>query len=116
MFPVMKEIFCGPDRTRALQMAQPYLEQKYQTYMTWGQDTVLPVGESFALPFERLNAQRFIIGSPDDCLQQLLPWRDELGLNYFVLRTHWSGMPVETALDSMELLSREVIPVLRQAA
>ena len=116
VLPAIKEVFCGPDRTRALAMAKPYLEQKYRTYAAWGQDRALPSGESFDLPFDRLAAHRFVIGSPDECLRQLLPWRDELGVNYLIIRTHWSEMPVEAALQSMELLSREVIPTLRQAA
>jgi alkanesulfonate monooxygenase SsuD/methylene tetrahydromethanopterin reductase-like flavin-dependent oxidoreductase (luciferase family) len=55
-----------------------------------------------------------VIGTPDDCLRQLLGWRDELGVDHFIFRPFWSGMPVETALESMELLSREVVPALRE--
>jgi alkanesulfonate monooxygenase SsuD/methylene tetrahydromethanopterin reductase-like flavin-dependent oxidoreductase (luciferase family) len=45
-------------------------------------------------------------GTPDDCLDQLLSWRDDLGVDHFIFRTFWSGMPVETALKSMDLLSQ----------
>jgi hypothetical protein len=31
-----------------------------------------------------------------------------------VLRTHWSGMPVEHALASMRLISDELLPALRR--
>ena len=67
-------------------------------------------GETFDLPFERLVQDRFVIGTPDDCLHQLLSWRDDLGVDHFIFRPFWSGMPVETALESMDLLSREVRP------
>ena len=70
--------------------------------------------ETFDLPFERLLQDRFVIGTPDDCVDQLLGWRDDLGVNHFIFRPFWSGMPVETALESMDLLSREVLPALRQ--
>lgn len=111
--PAMREIFCAPTRAAAVTLVRPHLGEKYRAYAAWGQDRALPRGESFALPFEHLETGRFVIGSPDDCVRQLLPWRDELGVDHFVLRTHWSGMPVEMALRSMELLSREVLPALR---
>ena len=113
--PAVKEIFCARDRATAIEIARPYLAKKYQEYASWGQDKVLPGHESFDVPFAELEEGRFIIGSPEDCIRQLLPWRQELGIDHFVLRTTWSGMPVNQALKSMRLLSDEVLPVLRQA-
>lgn len=113
--PATKEIFCAADRATALEMAQPYLAKKYQVYANWGQDKALPGEESFDVPFAELEEGRFIIGSPEDCIRQLLPWREELGVDHFVLRTTWSGMPVNDALSSMRLLTDEVLPVLRKA-
>lgn len=114
--PLIREVFCARDRAAALELARPYLDNKYRVYTHWGQDKALPAGESFAVPFEALEGERFVLGSPDDCLRALLPWREQLGVNHFIFRTHWSGMPVGSALHSMDLLSREVIPVLRRAA
>ena len=112
--PALREIFCAPSRQLAEERAGPYLGAKYEAYARWGQDRVLPGKDSFVVPFSELQEDRFIVGSPDDCLKQLLAWRDELGVNHFVLRTDWAGMPAEVALESIRLLSREVIPVLRQ--
>jgi len=111
--PAIREIFCAKDRATALELAAPYLGAKYKVYAGWGQDKALPGNVSFAIPFEQLAADRFVIGSPQDCLDQLLPWRDELGIDHFVFRTHWAGMPVESALQSINLLTAEVVPVLR---
>lgn len=113
--PAVKEIFCGPDRATALEMARPHLENKYKVYANWGQDKVLPGTESFDIPFAELEEDRFVIGSPDECLTRLLPWREQLGVDHFILRTHWSGMPLEDTLTSMRLLSDEVLPELRRA-
>jgi alkanesulfonate monooxygenase SsuD/methylene tetrahydromethanopterin reductase-like flavin-dependent oxidoreductase (luciferase family) len=112
--PAIKEVVCGPTRERALEMARPYLTVKYEAYRAWGQDAALPAGETFDLPFERLLQERFVIGTPDDCLLELLGWRDRLGVDHFIFRPFWSGMPVEAALESMDLLSRDVIPALRE--
>jgi len=111
--PAMREIYCAPSRAAAMELAQPYLSNKYKLYTEWGQDKALPGNESFNVPFSDLERDRFIIGSPDECLEQLLPWRDKLGVNYFILRTDWMGMPPEVALKSINLLNSEVLPVLR---
>jgi alkanesulfonate monooxygenase SsuD/methylene tetrahydromethanopterin reductase-like flavin-dependent oxidoreductase (luciferase family) len=111
--PLLREVFCAPTRAEAIEQAQPYLAHKYEVYSSWGQDKVMPVEESFTMPYEELERSRFIVGSPEDCIEQLLPWRDELGVNHFNFRTNWAGMPIESALSSVDLLSREVIPALR---
>ncbi|MFC4002945.1 LLM class flavin-dependent oxidoreductase [Prauserella oleivorans] len=113
--PAMREIFCAKDRATAIELAGPYLVGKYRTYARWGQDRVMPDRESFDMPYEDLARQRFVVGSPEDCVRALLPWRDELGADHLILRTHWAGMPVEHALRSVELLSKEVLPALRAA-
>jgi alkanesulfonate monooxygenase SsuD/methylene tetrahydromethanopterin reductase-like flavin-dependent oxidoreductase (luciferase family) len=112
--PAIKEVVCAGTRERAVEIARPYLTAKYEAYRAWGQDAALPPDETFDLPFERLRQERFVIGTPDDCLDQLLSWRDDLGVDHFIFRPFWSGMPVETALESMDLLSHEVVPTLRQ--
>jgi alkanesulfonate monooxygenase SsuD/methylene tetrahydromethanopterin reductase-like flavin-dependent oxidoreductase (luciferase family) len=112
-FPAIKEIACAPTREAALELARPYLSVKYEAYRAWGQDAALPDDETFDLPFDRLLEERFVIGTPDDCLRELTRWRDELGVDHFIFRPFWSGMPVDDALASMQLISDEVVPALR---
>lgn len=112
--PVMREIFCAKDRASAVEQAAPYLAEKYRTYAKWGQDKVMPESESFDIAYDELAQERFIVGAPDDCLEALLPWRDEVGADAFIFRTHWAGMPMESARDSIALLAKEVVPVLRK--
>ncbi|WP_406690030.1 LLM class flavin-dependent oxidoreductase [Saccharopolyspora sp. ID03-671] len=113
--PLMREIYCAPTRERALELARPHLARKYQVYADWGQDKVMPDRESFRTDYAELADDRFIVGSPQDCVDALLPWRDSLGVNHFILRTDWAGMPVEDALSSLHLLATEVAPALRSS-
>jgi alkanesulfonate monooxygenase SsuD/methylene tetrahydromethanopterin reductase-like flavin-dependent oxidoreductase (luciferase family) len=73
----------------------------------------MPEAEDFTRPVTELGSDRFIIGSADECFEVLRPWRDEMGVNHFIFRTHWSGMPTDVALESMKILSDEVIPRLK---
>ena len=110
--PLMREVFCADTREEAFARARPHLEGKYAVYADWGQDRVLPGQESFRMGFEALADDRFVIGNPDDCVAALSGWLD-LGIDHFVLRTDWPGMPVEHARRSVELLAREVAGALR---
>jgi alkanesulfonate monooxygenase SsuD/methylene tetrahydromethanopterin reductase-like flavin-dependent oxidoreductase (luciferase family) len=111
--PILREIFCARDRAAALQVAGPVLASKYGAYARWGQDGALPAEETFQRPFDELAKDRFFLGSPDECFTQLRAFVEQAGVNYFLLRTHWSGLPLSAALQSMRLLSDEVLPALR---
>jgi alkanesulfonate monooxygenase SsuD/methylene tetrahydromethanopterin reductase-like flavin-dependent oxidoreductase (luciferase family) len=76
----------------------PYLVQKYRDYAKWGQDKVMPDNEDFTRSLDELIEGRFIIGSPEDCYNQLKPYWEEFGVNHLIVRTHWAGMPLSTAL------------------
>ncbi|WP_432557608.1 LLM class flavin-dependent oxidoreductase [Granulicoccus sp. GXG6511] len=109
--PLMREVFCGPDRETALRRAEPFLAAKYKTYADWGQNKVMPDRDAFDAAYAQLADQRFIVGSPADCVAALRPWL-ELGVTELILRTHWAGMPIEHAVESIRLLSTEVLPSL----
>jgi len=71
-------------------------------------------GESLQQPFEELAKERFVIGSPEECYEQLRPYWEELGVTHFVFRTHFIGMPISHALHSMRMISGELLPALRK--
>jgi alkanesulfonate monooxygenase SsuD/methylene tetrahydromethanopterin reductase-like flavin-dependent oxidoreductase (luciferase family) len=86
VLPYLREIYCAKDTATALEMAGPYLAEKYQTYAQWGQEGY----------------------------EQLRPSWEEAGANFLIFRTHWSGMPVGHALASMRLISDELLPALHR--
>ena len=112
--PVIKEIFCARNRAAAVELAGPYLLGKYRDYAKWGQDEAMPEDESFDKEFDELIEGRFILGSPEECYEQLEPYWQELGVNHMIFRTHWAGMPLETALGSMKLISEALLPELKK--
>jgi alkanesulfonate monooxygenase SsuD/methylene tetrahydromethanopterin reductase-like flavin-dependent oxidoreductase (luciferase family) len=114
VLPFFKEVFSARDRKAALELAGPYLAGKYRAYASWGQDAVMPAGETFSQPFDDLLRDRFVLGSPEECYEQLRPCWEQAGSNFLFIRTHWSGMPVEHALSSMRLISDELVPALRR--
>jgi len=116
VLPCAKEIFCAKDRKTALETAGPYLAGKYKDYAKWGQDKVMPKGETFNQSFEDLLGDRFVLGSPQECFEQLSPMLKRTKANHLIFRTHWAGLPLAAALSSMRLISTELMPELRRIA
>jgi alkanesulfonate monooxygenase SsuD/methylene tetrahydromethanopterin reductase-like flavin-dependent oxidoreductase (luciferase family) len=112
--PCVREIICARGRKEALELAGPYLAAKYEAYLSWGQDDAMPKGDSLNQPLEQLIADRFIVGSPEDCYRQLEPYWKQAGVNHLILRAHWAGMPLAAALLSMRMISTELLPALRK--
>ncbi len=112
--PCVREIVCARNRKEALDLAAPYLTAKYQAYTQWGQDEAMPGGDSINQPLEELIRDRFIIGSPEDCYRQLEPYWKQAQVNHLIFRAHWAGMPLGSALQSMRMISDELLPALRK--
>ena len=110
--PVIREVVCAATQERAKELADRYLGPKYRAYAAWGQADALPQGESFDLPFEALADQRFVVGTPERCFEQLAEWRTLVGVTHLIVRAHWAGMPEVEAAQSLQLLSSEVLPAL----
>jgi alkanesulfonate monooxygenase SsuD/methylene tetrahydromethanopterin reductase-like flavin-dependent oxidoreductase (luciferase family) len=112
--PCRREIFCAKDRRTALEMVGPHLGAKYKLYYQWGQDKAMPADDQLDKTFDELTRDRFILGSPEECYEQLRPYWERLGVNHFVFRTHFNGMPLSHALHSMRMISTELLPALRK--
>jgi alkanesulfonate monooxygenase SsuD/methylene tetrahydromethanopterin reductase-like flavin-dependent oxidoreductase (luciferase family) len=110
--PMGRELYCAPTREQALEEAGRYLYDKYQTYATWEQDRVLPGAPSFRIAFAELARDRFIVGSPAECAEDLRRYA-RLGIGQIHLRMSWPGMPAALSRRSLELFAAEVIPGLR---
>jgi len=112
--PIFKE--CSVARTRevALRQAEPHLLQKYKAYADWGLDKPMPKEERLAVPYEELVRDRFIIGTPEECREEIQRYQRALGVNYFLLRPQWPGMPQKLVLDQIGLLGQHVFPPLRR--
>jgi alkanesulfonate monooxygenase SsuD/methylene tetrahydromethanopterin reductase-like flavin-dependent oxidoreductase (luciferase family) len=83
------------------------------TYIQWPHPMVKrPPG---TLTIQRLAEERFILGTPAQCIEQIERFRQRLGLTHLICRLSFPGVPREASLASMERFTREVMPALRQA-
>lgn len=111
--PMMRELYIAHDRETAYIESEPYLAPKYQAYAAWGQDKALPGEENFNSPYRELAKDRFLLGSPDEVVEEIRRYEAELDANYLIFRMQWPGMEQRQVLRQIELLGKEVIPRIK---
>ncbi len=113
VLPMMRELYVAKDRETAYLESEPYLAPKYEAYAAWGQDKALPGEESFTIPYQELARDRFLLGSPDQVVEEIRRYERELGVNYLIFRMQWPGLGQEQVLRQIDLMRREVLPYLK---
>ncbi|MDA0733107.1 MAG: LLM class flavin-dependent oxidoreductase [Chloroflexi bacterium] len=111
--PMMRELYIAEDRETAYVESEPYLAPKYQAYAAWGQDKALPGEESFSIPYQELAKDRFLLGSPEEVVQEIRRYEKELDANCLIFRMQWPGMAQAQVLRQIELLGKAVIPRIK---
>ncbi|MBV8888293.1 MAG: LLM class flavin-dependent oxidoreductase [Alphaproteobacteria bacterium] len=108
--PIALELQVAATREEAVATAQPFLAAKYAAYAAWGQDKVLPGEESFRVGFDELARDRFILGNPEDVIEQIEDRVRRLESNYILFRAGWPGMESWKVLRVIEVMGRDVLP------
>ena len=97
-FPITVECYVGARHATAHEECREPLEYKYNAYESWGmKDRITPVFEDFA-------RDRFIIGDKVSVKEEIARYRELLGVDHFIMRCQWPGLPQEQVLNSIRRL------------
>jgi alkanesulfonate monooxygenase SsuD/methylene tetrahydromethanopterin reductase-like flavin-dependent oxidoreductase (luciferase family) len=108
------EVVCAPNESTAIRWAAPFLLEKYAAYLAWGIPGItLDPKAGPEEQLRRLAANRFAVGSPSQVIDALLA-QHRAGVTHATMRVSWPGMAQKDILESIELLGREVLPVVRR--
>jgi probable F420-dependent oxidoreductase len=81
------------------------------TYFRWPHPVVKrPPG---TLTIQGLAQDRFILGRPAQCIEQIERFRQELGLTHLICRLSFPGVSREASTAAVERFAHDVMPVLR---
>ncbi len=108
---VSRELIVAPTRDEAIRIAEPALHERYRVYTRQGQDEQLPPGDRFQAVFDELAKDRFILGSPEECVAEIKRY-EALGFNYFIMGHHPLDLDDEAAMRILRLFGEEVLPRL----
>lgn len=109
-FPMSRELYCATTTEKAYRVAGPFLHRRYAVRDTWKQEDAFASSRPEDLP--ELARDRFVIGDPDACEAEIRRYQ-ELGIDRIHFRMMWPGMPLDVALEGLELFASEVIPRFR---
>jgi alkanesulfonate monooxygenase SsuD/methylene tetrahydromethanopterin reductase-like flavin-dependent oxidoreductase (luciferase family) len=97
-FPITAECYVGASHATAHEECRGPLEYKYNAYAAWGLEA------RAAVPFEDFARDRFIIGDKVSVAEEIARYRELLGVDHFIMRCQWPGLPQERALGSIQRL------------
>lgn len=107
-----RDAYCAKDWKSAIDTVRPALEPFYADRARLGHDRDLPQGDSLTGSLEDIVRGRLIIGSPQDCAEEIEKYR-ELGIETITLRMRWEGMTQAQGMDSVRLMASEVLSRFR---
>ena len=115
----MIEVYCHRDGDEARRRARPHLLTKYAAYAEWGlTGSAGAAAEASATiddeaAFAVLAEDRFIIGTPDEVVEQLVAQHRHLTMTHLAMRVAWPGSDASDAIECIEVLGTEVLPAVR---
>jgi alkanesulfonate monooxygenase SsuD/methylene tetrahydromethanopterin reductase-like flavin-dependent oxidoreductase (luciferase family) len=111
VFPIRREAFVAETDAEARRIAVIYLKRMLAFYEAWGQYDIMPEANKKDRDFdEDAIPDTYLVGTPERVADIISQYRHELGVNHFVLRVRWPGMPHREVMKSLDLLGSKVIP------
>lgn len=107
--PLMREAVIAETHEEAVELGREYLYSSYRDEYSGEFSHPLLDPEDVA-DFERLAEERFLVGTPNEVVEQIETMRERIPLDHLALRFHHTGMDHETVLEQIELFGDEVIP------
>jgi alkanesulfonate monooxygenase SsuD/methylene tetrahydromethanopterin reductase-like flavin-dependent oxidoreductase (luciferase family) len=114
---VLRECWIAPSTEQALEEYAENVMTSHRFYFQAGgysplaDPWIAELNSIDEFTYEKVAADRFIVGSPEHCISEIERWHEELGCDYFVLRfRHPAGPDHGKALASMKLFGETVIP------
>jgi probable F420-dependent oxidoreductase len=114
---VMRDTWVAESREEARRVYGPEVVTAYQYYFAGGQFRLFEgIARSADISFDSLHRLgRFVLGTPDECVEILGRWREAVGADYFILRfrqAHSGGPPHAATMRAIEMFGAKVLPQL----
>ncbi len=98
-FPIARECYVGSDNASAWEECRAAMEYKYAAYKVWGMTSPLD-----GMDFADFAKDRFIIGDKVAVKEEILRYKELLGVDHFIMRSQWPGLEQDKVLGSIRRL------------
>jgi probable F420-dependent oxidoreductase len=111
-WPLTRDVIIADTDQRARDLAEQHIMVAYRKEYAGGFRHPF-IDASVATDLDKLMADRFIIGGPEQCVRQIRRFVAQYGVTHLICRTFFPGMPHAHIMRELELLAREVMPAFR---
>jgi alkanesulfonate monooxygenase SsuD/methylene tetrahydromethanopterin reductase-like flavin-dependent oxidoreductase (luciferase family) len=98
-FPIARECYVGSSHKTAFEECREALEYKYAAYAAWGMTSPLE-----GTTLEEFAKERFIIGDKESVKDEILKYKERLGVDHFIMRSQWPGLEQDKTIASIKRL------------
>lgn len=98
-YPITVECYVGANNATAHEECRVPLQYKYNAYASWGLQ-----GRQTETTFEDFARDKFIIGDKVKVKEEIARYHEVLGVDHFVMRCQWPGLPQEQTLATIRRL------------
>ncbi|HTR87595.1 MAG TPA: LLM class flavin-dependent oxidoreductase [Reyranella sp.] len=102
-YPVIREAHVG-----TMDEVREPLSFKYEAYASWSGDSGFVPQEGIRSNFDKFAAQRFLIGSESQLVDQIGRYGESTGTDHILLRVQWPGLGQKMVVRTLERLGRVV--------
>ena len=110
---LLRETYLDEDHNKATEGGTEYIINMYKFYFTLGVKIVIRGEQVKSIDdplFEHLAEDRFVIGTPEHCVDEIQKYRDETGINYIATRMVFPQAPNDAISGCIKLFGEKVIP------
>jgi len=111
-WPLTRDVIIADTDRQARELAETHIMVAYRKEYAGGWRHPF-IDASIATDPDRLMADRFVIGGPDQCVRQIRRFVEQYGMTHLICRLFFPRMPHAHIMRELELLSREVMPAFR---
>ncbi|NIP31248.1 MAG: LLM class flavin-dependent oxidoreductase [Candidatus Dadabacteria bacterium] len=109
---LLRETYLDEDHNKAVEGGTEYIINMYKFYFTLGVKIVIRGQQVKSLDdplFEYLAEDRFMIGTPEYCIDEINKYKEETGINYIASRMVFPQAPNEAISNCIQLFGEKVI-------
>ena len=110
---LLRETYLSEDAGKALEGGTEYIINMYKFYFTLGVKIVIRGEQVKSIDdplFEHLAEGRFMIGTPEHCVDEIQKYREETGINYIACRMVFPQAPNDAIAGCIKLFGEKVVP------
>jgi probable F420-dependent oxidoreductase len=111
-WPLTRDLIIADTDKKARAFAEQHIMVAYRKEYAGGWKHPF-IDANIATDLEKLMANRFIIGAPDQVIPQISKFVEEYGMTHLICRTFFPGMPHAHIMRELDLISKEIMPAFR---